>query len=59
MWNSPTIDPKNHALYIGSGDAYTNPVSKNTDAILALELKKVKIAGSIQDTESDALVAGL
>ncbi len=27
VWNSPTIDPKNHAIYIGTGDAYTKPVS--------------------------------
>ena len=58
VWNSPTIDAKNHALYIGTGDAYTPPVSKNTDAIMALDMKTGKIMWAIQDTENDAWVAG-
>ena len=28
VWNSPTIDAKNHAIYIGTGDAYTRPPPK-------------------------------
>ena len=58
VWNTPTIDAKNHALYIGTGDAYTNPVSRNTDAIMALDLKTGKIMWSIQDTEKDAWLSG-
>ncbi len=58
VWNTPTIDAKNHALYIGTGDAYTNPVSRNTDAIVALDLKTGKIMWSIQDTEKDAWLSG-
>jgi len=58
VWSSPTIDVKNRILYIGTGDAYTPPVSKNTDAIMALDLKTGKILWSIQDTENDAWVAG-
>ena len=58
VWNTPTIDAKNHVLYIGTGDAYTKPVSKNTDAIVALDLKTGKIVWSIQDTEEDAWLSG-
>lgn len=58
VWNTPTIDPKNHALYIGTGDAYTKPVSKNTDAIMALDLKTGKVIWSVQDTEEDAWLSG-
>jgi polyvinyl alcohol dehydrogenase (cytochrome) len=58
VWNTPTIDAKNHALYIGTGDAYTNPVSRNTDAIMALDLKTGKVMWSIQDTEKDAWLSG-
>ena len=35
MWNSPTIDTKRHALYIGTGDAYTSPAAPTTDSIMA------------------------
>jgi polyvinyl alcohol dehydrogenase (cytochrome) len=58
IWNSPTIDPKNHAIYVGTGDAYTKPVSRNTDAIMALDMKTGKVMWSIQDTENDAWLSG-
>ena len=58
VWNTPTIDAKNHAIYIGTGDAYTNPVSRNTDAIMALDMKTGKVMWSIQDTEKDAWLSG-
>jgi len=58
VWNTPTIDAKNHAIYIGTGDAYTKPVSKNTDAIMALDMKTGKIMWSSQDTEEDAWLSG-
>jgi polyvinyl alcohol dehydrogenase (cytochrome) len=58
VWNTPTIDVKNHAIYIGTGDAYTKPVSRNTDAIMALDMKTGKVMWSIQDTEADAWLSG-
>jgi polyvinyl alcohol dehydrogenase (cytochrome) len=58
VWNTPTIDAKTHALYIGTGDAYTKPVSPNTDAIMALDLKTGKVIWSVQDTEADAWISG-
>src|SRR5262249_10930547 len=36
VWNSPTIDPVRKAIYFGTGDAETEPASKNSDAILAV-----------------------
>jgi polyvinyl alcohol dehydrogenase (cytochrome) len=58
VWNSPTIDAKNSAIYIGTGDAYTFPAAKTTDAIMALDLKTGKIMWAVQDTENDAWLAG-
>jgi polyvinyl alcohol dehydrogenase (cytochrome) len=57
VWNSPTIDPKRRALYIGTGDAYTEPAAPTTDAIMALDLDSGKILWSIQDTPNDAWLA--
>jgi polyvinyl alcohol dehydrogenase (cytochrome) len=56
IWNSPTIDPQRHALYIGTGDAYTEPAPKTTDAIMALDLASGKILWTVQDTPNDAWV---
>ena len=58
VWNSPTIDPKRRALYIGTGDAYTEPAAKTTDAVMAMDLDSGKILWSVQDTENDAWLAG-
>ena len=58
VWSAPTIDPKRRALYIGTGDAYTTPAPKNTDAVMALDLDSGKILWSVQATENDAWVVG-
>ncbi|HEV3330851.1 MAG TPA: PQQ-binding-like beta-propeller repeat protein [Bryobacteraceae bacterium] len=56
VWNSPTLDPKRHALYVGTGDAYTAPAPKTTDAILALDMDSGKVLWSAQDLAGDAWV---
>ena len=58
VWNSPTIDPARGALYIGTGDAYTEPAADTTDAIMAMDLKTGKILWSVQDTPKDTWLAG-
>ena len=58
IWSAPTIDPKRRALYVGTGDAYTTPAPKNTDAVMALNLDSGKILWSTQGTEKDAWVVG-
>jgi len=57
VWDSPTIDPKRHAIYIGTGDAYSPPVPATTDAIMALDMKSGKVLWSVQDTPNDAWIA--
>jgi polyvinyl alcohol dehydrogenase (cytochrome) len=54
VWDSPTIDPAHHALYIGTGDSYNEPVAKTTDAVVALNMDTGKILWAAQDTENDA-----
>ncbi len=58
VWNTPTIDPKRHALYIGTGDAYASPAPNTTDAVMAMNLDNGKILWSTQGTENDAWIAG-
>jgi polyvinyl alcohol dehydrogenase (cytochrome) len=58
VWNTPTIDAKNQAIYIGTGDAYSPPAGKTTDAIMALDLKSGKIMWAIQDTANDFWLSG-
>jgi polyvinyl alcohol dehydrogenase (cytochrome) len=58
VWSSPTIDPKRRVLYATTGDAYTEPAAKTTDAIMAMALDSGKIQWVVQGTENDAWLAG-
>jgi polyvinyl alcohol dehydrogenase (cytochrome) len=58
VWNSPTLDPKRRALYVGTGDAYTEPAPKTTDAIVALNMDTGAMLWSVQDLAGDAWIVG-
>jgi polyvinyl alcohol dehydrogenase (cytochrome) len=58
IWNSPTIDAKRNALYVGTGDSYTEPAAKNSDAILAMDLNTGKMLWSFQDIKNDSWAVG-
>src|SRR5579872_6502540 len=58
VWAAPTVDTRHHALYIGTGDSYTEPAGKNTDAVMALDMGTGKVLWSVQDTENDAWLSG-
>jgi polyvinyl alcohol dehydrogenase (cytochrome) len=58
VWSAPTIDPKRHALYVGTGDGYTAPAAGTSDSILALDMKTGRVLWSVQDTEGDAWILG-
>jgi polyvinyl alcohol dehydrogenase (cytochrome) len=38
VWGSPTIDPKARAVYVGTGNDYTGPEPKTTDAMMAFDM---------------------
>lgn len=58
IWSAPTIDLKRRALYVGTGDAYTQPAAATTDAIIAMDLDTGKILWVAQDTPNDAWLSG-
>ncbi|MDE3169828.1 MAG: PQQ-binding-like beta-propeller repeat protein, partial [Acidobacteriota bacterium] len=58
VWNTPTIDPQRHALYVGTGDAYTEPAAKTSDAVVAFDLVTGKMLWSYQTEENDAWMVG-
>ena len=53
VWPSPTLDPAHNLLYVGTGNNYSEPVTPNSDAILALNMKTGKIIWSRQVTADD------
>jgi len=58
IWVSPTLDPKRRALYVGTGDAYTEPAAKTSDSIIAFNMDTGKMLWSFQDTHNDAWMHG-
>ena len=42
VWNSPVIDAARGALYVGSGNGYTQPAANDTDSVIAFDLETGK-----------------
>lgn len=58
IWSSPTIDVKRGRLYVGTGNAYSQPVAPTTDAVLALDLESGAVRWARQLTPGDVYIAG-
>ena len=58
IWNSPTIDVRRNTLYVGTGNNFSDPPTRTSDAIVALDLGSGKIRWSRQMTASDAWTVG-
>ena len=53
IWSAPTIDAKNRIIYAGTGDNFSEPSTKTSDAVLAFDLDSGKLLWSKQLTEND------
>ncbi len=53
IWTTPTLDAKRGLLYVGSGNAYTDPAPPTTDAVVAFDLKTGRLAWSRQPQAGD------
>jgi polyvinyl alcohol dehydrogenase (cytochrome) len=53
IWSAPTVDAKRDALYVATGDNYSAPATKTSDAIIALDMKSGKILWSHQTLPAD------
>jgi polyvinyl alcohol dehydrogenase (cytochrome) len=53
IWSTPTIDEQSGALYVGTGNNYSNPATATSDAVLAFDLKTGKLLWSRQLTQND------
>ena len=54
VWNSPTIDVARNRLYVGSGENYSSPASKTSDAVIAFDLDDGELLWSYQSLAKDA-----
>jgi len=58
VWSTPTIDKKRRALYVATGDNYSDPPTATSDAVLAMDLQTGKLLWSRQLTPNDAYNVG-
>jgi polyvinyl alcohol dehydrogenase (cytochrome) len=58
IWSSPAIDVKRGLLYVGTGEATSEPAEPTTDAILAIELATGAIRWRFQATPDDIFLTG-
>ena len=54
IWTSPVIDARRNAVYVTTGNNYSDPPTKTSDAFIAMDLDSGKILWSRQVTSSDA-----
>lgn len=54
VWSAPTFDEKRNVLYVATGDNYSDPVTKTSDAVLTLDAKTGRVIWSRQLSDRDA-----
>jgi polyvinyl alcohol dehydrogenase (cytochrome) len=57
VWSTPAIDERRNAVYVTTGNNYTDPATRLSDAFVALDLSSGKILWSRQMTPKDAYTA--
>lgn len=57
IWSSPTIDTRRNAIYATTGNNYSDPPTRGSNAFLAMDLDTGKLLWSRQMTEQDAYVS--
>lgn len=58
VWSAPTVDPKRKLVYVGTGNAYTLPATKTSDALLAFDMDTGRLKWGHQEFKDDAFIAG-
>ena len=59
VWSAPTIDVQRGALYVATGNSYSNPPAETSDAILAFDLATGRMLWHRQATAKDSYRPGL
>ncbi len=56
VWSAPTVDEKRGAVYVATGDSYTNTPTDATDAVVAFDIKTGKRLWASQVLKDDAWI---
>jgi polyvinyl alcohol dehydrogenase (cytochrome) len=58
VWSAPTLDPARKALYVGTGNSYTDETAPHANSILALSMETGKLLWANQLYRRDNYVVG-
>ena len=58
IWSAPTVDIDGGAVYVGTGNGFTQPAADTTDAVLAFSLKDGRFLWKNQLLAGDAVGVG-
>jgi polyvinyl alcohol dehydrogenase (cytochrome) len=58
IWNSPVVDEKRGLVYFGTGESNSPPAHKNTNALIAIDLKTGKEKWAFHATKDDIFNSG-
>lgn len=58
IWSAPTIDLKRKAIYVGTGNSYTDVETRTANAILAIDMDTGSVRWSNQVTPGDNFLVG-
>lgn len=53
IWSAPTADVRHHAIYVGTGNNYSNPADAYSDAVIAFDMNTGRMLWSRQVTPDD------
>lgn len=54
VWGTPALDPARNAIYIGTGESYTEPVAPLSDSIISIDMTSGLLNWSFQARDYDA-----
>jgi polyvinyl alcohol dehydrogenase (cytochrome) len=58
VWNTPTVDPRQNAVYFGTGDASAGPAPPTIDSVMAVDIDSGRTLWSYQTVAGDVRVGG-
>jgi polyvinyl alcohol dehydrogenase (cytochrome) len=58
VWSAPTIDAKRGLIYVATGNGYSDPQQKTSDAVIAFDLKTGRMKWASQVTPKDVWALG-
>lgn len=53
IWSAPTADVRRHAIYVATGNNYSNPGGTHSDAVIAFDMATGRMLWSRQATPND------